>query len=257
MDDPFEKYSLSTFEALDIEEKDKAAVNKLIQGLELELLNKMNHLPGWKGVEQVISSLNDKGHHLKKRKTDAGWLSYFQETNNATRDFWIHTNREDDMVFIDVIYFEKIEVTKKKLFAKMNDEEKKEAETLDMFYDKGLALMDDYDNYSSLPLEQRLHLSLYLLDTGVNNGGFATYISNTEGKHLDDIERFLVKLGAKDLESIVKEVNALFPAGFNSGLTDNLWEILEERSETLEELDTRFYNTDENLAKLVMVYLNY
>ena len=257
MNDLFSQLSLSAFESRDIDGVDKTALDKLKRDLESVLLEKINTCPGWEGVEQVISALNANGHHFKRRKTDDNWLSYFEETNNATRDFWIHVNREDDLTSLFILYFEKMAITKAKQRAGMSDEEQLEAVLVDAFYDKGLELVKKDVNEHPFTTDEHIHLVLYQFETGVNNGGFETYIINTEGSRIAETAEFLARIGAKELEAIVREVLSLFPAGFTTGLSDEIWNILEKQRDKLNTLDARFYHSRDNLALLVMKHLNY
>ena len=255
MNNPYSRFSLAVFESLDIEEADQTVLANLKQALEAELLDKINTCPGWTGVERVISALNANGHRFEIRKTDNNWLSYFEETNNATRDFWIHVNQEDDLLSLFILYFEKMEVTKAKQRAEMSDEEQIEAALVDEFYDKGLELVKKDTEGASLKAGQRLHLVLYQLETGVNNGGFETYLNNTEGLYLVEAADYLARVGAMQLEAIVRKVITLLPPDLTTGKSGDILKVVNKQRDTLEKLDSRFYDSDDNLAKLVMKYL--
>lgn len=255
MPDSYRRFSRQIFESLNIEGDDRTEASKLTGDLELDVLSKMTELPGWEGVEEVIEALNRHGHRFERRETDEGWASYFQETNDGARDFWIHANREEDILSVNVLYFEKLEVTEARRRAEISEGERAVAELDDAFYDGGLKLVERYEAYSSLPDRERLHLALFLLETGVSNGGFKTYIVNTEGAHLADAVGFLEAVGAPDLEAIVRDVIRLFPSGFGKGLTEDVWEALEGHDEELDSLDSRFYASDDHLSRLVMTYL--
>lgn len=255
MPDAYSRFSRTTFESLDIAGADRAAASKLTAELELEIMSKMNALPDWEGVEEIIEGLNRNGHRFESCETDEGWASFFQETNDGTRDFWVHANREAEIILVNVLYFEKLEVTQARRRADMSEDERAEAELEDAFYDRGLELVERYEDCASLPTPERLHLTLYLLETGVNNGGFKTYIANTEGSQLADAAGFLGTVEARELEAVVREVLRLFPSGFDEGQTDEIWERLERHDDALDELDSRFYASTDPLPRLVMTYL--
>jgi hypothetical protein len=253
--DPYARFSLAAFEALDIEGRDERAHGKLRQALELELLDALKAEVAWGGVERVIRALNEHGHRFRRKRSSEGWRSYYQETNQATRDFWIHANREDDLIAVDVLYFEKLEVVQARRRKRLSAKARAQAELVDRFYDLGQGLVRHADDYATLPPDQKLHLALYLLDTGVNNGGFETYLTNTEGAHCADLPGYLRRVGALDLDRIVRELLEHFPSGFESGLSEEVWRILDARREELDALDDRYYDTSDNLALLVMQYL--
>jgi hypothetical protein len=92
---------------------------------------------------------------------------------------------------------------------------------------------------------------LLTLESGVANGGFTTYLSNSEGKDLADAIRFLRLVGARSLGRIVERVATLVP----STLDDSSRQAaLDTSSAALGKLDARFGNSKDNLALLTMEY---
>ena len=254
MNERYRRYSLDMFESLDVEGADSSTADELKGELEREIVTRMSELPGWQAVEEAVAGLNRNGHRLERHETDAGWIAFYQETNDGTRDFWIHATREEGLPAAGVSFFEKLEVQAARRLEGLSEAERAQAELVDRFYEQGLGLTVRGED-ASLTDSERLHLALYRFETGVNNGGFRTYISNTEGAQLADCVRFLEAVGARDLAAVVRDVLTLFPSGFAAGMTEEIWKVLEEEESALDDLDTRFYATTDNLAKLVMMFV--
>lgn len=253
--DDLSRFSLARFLEADPESGAPAA-GALKHAIEVELHGHLVSGPGFSGLRRAVERLNELGHHLEERPADPGWIVYFEEIAGGTRHLWIHAEKTDDgQTYLAVVYHEPLEVQEAKRRAALGGEDLASFDRTNAFYERGLELSGQYEEYLSLPEADRLLLCLYHLDTGVNNGGFHTYITNTEGAHLADAPDFLARIGAKQTESIVRDVLQLFPGGFGAGLTDELWDRLDEVAGALDELDGRFYGVDENVAELATRWL--
>jgi hypothetical protein len=202
-------------------------------------------------VDAVFEELASLGHSFELRKSSDESRSYHQETNDGDRDFWIHASREDDLVMVMVLYHQKLEVTAARRVSQPGGQERDEALMVEAFYDEGLALVRRQEAGEPLTEDERLHVVLLTLESGVANGGFTTYLSNSEGKDLADAIRFLRLVGARSLGRMVERVATLVP----STLDDSSRQAaLDTSSAALGKLDARFGNSKDNLALLTMEY---
>lgn len=252
MSDPYHRFALAKFETLNLEAANPDRLNQLKQDLEQELITHMQVLPGGEGLIQVISGLNRNGHQLKQQPSDSRQVLFAQETNQGTREFWIHTLQNDYLLTVDVIYRLKPIQNQTITSLETGGQEPSLSEIEESFYERGLQLCQEDASYESLPLCDRIHLALYLLDTGVNSGGFRTYLFNTEGAFLADTAQYLETVGAQELAAVVKNVLPLFPSGLEKA--QERWQRIEAKSEVLNELDKAYGGTTENLAELFRRY---
>jgi hypothetical protein len=251
MDRTLTRFALTSFESLDVEGPDGAAAARLKDALGQEIAARMDVMAGWAGVDEVVAALATQGHRFELRKSTEEWHSYFQETNGGTREFWIHASREADLVMVMVLYHEKLEVTAARRLERLGPGERVDAETTDAFYDEGLVLVRRDEAGERLTDDERLHLVLLSLESGVANGGFATYLSNTDGRQLAEAVRGLATVGATDLEQVTRAVARLVTPGLEG---EALQEALDRHAVALGELDERFGSSTDNLALLVMAY---
>jgi hypothetical protein len=246
------RLSRSAFERLDVEGDDKKEAERLRNELGELLAERMKNEFGWAGVDAVFEALATLGHSFELRKSSDESRSYHQETNAGDRDFWIHASREDDLDMVMVLYHEKLEVTAARRAGQLSGQERDEALMVEAFYVEGLALVRRQEAGEPLAEDERLHVVLLTLESGVANGGFATYLSNTEGKDLADAILFLRLVGARRLEGVVERVAALVPSALDDGARQA---ALDTGSVALGRLDARFGNSKDNLALLAMRYL--
>ena len=244
-------FARSRFEALDIEGADRAKAGKLRAALEREIASRVAK-GGKKALTTLVTELNALGHSLQRVKSDPGWTSFHQTTNDGTRTFHLHVFLEPDEQTVMVLYNETLETTVARRKARMTAVERIRAEIEEEFARRGLALNTSRKPYASLGPADRLIASLHELEGGVNNGGFHTYLLNTGGRRMADAHRFLVRIGATRTARVVGEVRALFPRGFGASFERTSLTKLDQQRETLDRLTNRFYRSSENLSLLAM-----
>ena len=251
------QFSLTEFEALDVEGADRAKAKALCAALEREIFSRVSGAGGARALKAFIADLNSLGHQLSLVKTDPGWTSYFQSTTNGARQFHIHVclPSPQELITVMVLYSETIETVVSKRRAKMSKSEKARAETEDEFFARGLALNTGKRPYSSLEPEERLIACLHELEGGVSNGGFSTYLSNTGGARVTDAERFLSTIGARRTARLVNSVRKLFPRGFGAAFRRDALSLIDRQSTALEQLSGKFFVRTENIPILAMRYL--
>ena len=255
MTDPasLDRFRLPAFEALDVED-DGDSVGELCSALAAEVRARRDGQHGLEGVQALIDALNRLGHAFTRQPRDDGWATWLQYTNGGTRHFYIHVEL-DDVESVMVLHDETLDATVARRRSGMTPGERARDERVTRFYDRGLALATGGVAYGELDEPGRLLLCLYELETGVSNGGFHTYVTNTEGAHLADASAFLERVGATELAAIVAEVIRALPLS-SGGLTEAMWDALDANAHRLSELDERFHGTRESLAELVLDFLD-
>lgn len=105
---------------------------------------------------------------------------------------------------------------------------------------------------------ERRVMSVEELDGEVNNGGFAQYFFNSGGNNWQDALAGLEAMGAKGRAAAFKQVLARFPDGKPAVDRDirgqQLAKILEEGDDPFAAQDKAWYDSDENLDRLLYRY---
>lgn len=248
--DDLERFRLAAVEEGE-ELDDASGVGALRRDLERLVLERLG-AEGIAGVERLVEALNRSGHRFETRSSSPGWTSWFQATNGGARHFYIHVEPEDELPTVMVLYQETLETTVRRRRSAMSPAERAAEERADTFYERAMALVDR--DYATLSESDRMLTCLHELVTGVHNGGFAAYVSNTEGARLSDAKGFLERVGAETTAAIVSEVIALVPS-LDAGMDADAWSALEAREEELSSLDERFFAYPEDVAALTLDYL--
>ncbi len=240
------RFSFAAFESLDVV-RDEEAAQVLRIDLERVVMKRLN-TEGLDGVEGLISELNALGHRFERQQRDDGWATWLEHTNEGDRHFYVHVESDEDGTVM-VLYDETLDAMVARRRAAMSASERQEDERISRFYDRGLELVRlDPDD---LTPEERAHLGLYLLETGVQNGGFHTHIGNTGGQGLEATHGALVRLGAADLAEIVAEVIELLPPPGER--TDGaVLDALQRHRGRLNALDERFYQSADSIPHLAI-----
>ena len=251
------RFALARFEALDVEGTDKAEARALRSALEREIISRVSGTGGEKALAGIIAHLNAIGHRFLRIATDAGWVSYFENTNEGARNFHIHVMlpTDDDLLTVMVLYGETLEATVAKRRAGLSPAARARAAIEDQYLARGLALNTSGRPYKSLGADDRLVACLHELEGGVSNGGFRTYLSNTRGERVRDAHAFLLAIGARRAAKVVGEVLALYPRGFGAAFRRNAEDQLDHHRVALDRLASRFYDVPENIPLLAMRYL--
>ncbi len=249
-----DRFRLSAFEALELEDGGDRA-RELCSALAAELRARRGLQGELEGVQALVDALNRLGHAFTRQRRDDGWATWVQHTNGGTRHFYVHVEL-DDVESVMVLYDETLDATVARRRLEMTAKEAARDQRLTSFYERGLALVTGDVAYGDLAEADRLLYCLYELETGVSNGGFYTYVTNTEGARLRDASAFLARVGATEVAAIVTAVVQVLPPS-SRGLTDAVWAALDASTERLSELDDRFYGTQESLAELVLDFLDH
>ena len=249
------EYALAVFEGLDIAGADAARAKELTRKLEAEVARRAFGPAAAAAVDDLIRELNALGHSFEPRKTSAGWTSYHEATNAGTRAFFIHVEG-GDAAGVMVLYHETIETTIAKRRAGLSPRQRASADTEDEFAKRGLALNTGNTPYRSLAPNDQLIACLHELEGGISNGGFSTYISNTEGARLSDAARFLDQIGAGKAAEIVRDTIELFPGRFGPAFRRSAEVLLDSKRDALDALTTRFNASRENIAVLAMRHVS-
>jgi hypothetical protein len=246
------QFARERFEELAV---DSAELKSLRLSLEREVAKLVFGTGGLRGLAAFVAGLNRHGHRFVKRKSDPGWTSYYESTNDGERDCFIHAQPErgGDVGTVMVLYHETLETTVKKRVASMSPRDRAKAKIEEEFAARGLRLNTGRRLYASLSIPDRLVASLHELDGGVNNGGFAAYLSNTGGERIADAAGFLRDIGARRAARIVGGVVAL-------GLADirgrrKLEDHIDRNRGRVDSLTAEYYDQAENIPLLAMRFL--
>jgi hypothetical protein len=249
-----DRFRLSAFESLELEDGGDRA-RELCSALAAELRARRERQGGLEGVQALVDALNRLGHALTRQPRDDGWATWVQYTKGGyeapLRSRGARRCRVDHGAV-------RRDAGCNRGPAPLGDDGEGgcPGQRLTSFYERGLALVDGDVAYGDLAEADRILYCLYELETGVSNGGFHTYVTNTEGARLRDASAFLERIGATEVAAIVAAVIEVLPPS-SSGLTDAVWAALDASTERLSELDDRFYGTQESLAELALDFLDH
>ena len=164
----FKRFALARFEALDIEGIDKANAKKLRIALEREILSRTATASDQtEALNGLVAELNALGHRLVPVKSDPGWTSYHQHTNNGERTLHIHAQFDPVGTSVMVLYSETLERTVAIRRAGMTQAERKRADMESEYLERGMALNTSGQSYSSLGPTDRLIACLHELEGSV------------------------------------------------------------------------------------------
>jgi len=96
------------------------------------------------------------------------------------------------------------------------------------------------------------------LEREVNNGGFSQYFSNSSGNYTKETLDALNIIGSKIFLKIFEEAINKFPNGIVPNNIDERQNIIlkiDENNELWEELDSEFYNYEEDIYILMIEYI--
>jgi len=120
---------------------------------------------------------------------------------------------------------------------------------------------DEKEHINRISTEARTVYLLWSFDSEIHNGGFDQFFFNSLGDHSSEILSNLKKLEATTSVSLLERAMEWFPDSNPSSDRDKRWEQLEkyedneEFENSLDNLDTEFYQYVDNLAKILHEYV--
>lgn len=125
------------------------------------------------------------------------------------------------------------------------------------FVDVSTSVQTEAD-FERLSPQQKVGLLIYVLEAQVNNGGFHQFFFNSSGYYTRETIDALERIGADITATLLKRAVAIaYPSGFpdDPNLHDQRLDDFEEISGPLDELDTRFYEYEDDLIALMNAFL--
>jgi uncharacterized protein DUF4375 len=114
-------------------------------------------------------------------------------------------------------------------------------------------------SYQELTAAEKVFVSVWELESEVNNGGFLQYFLNSSGDNAGNCFSALEKIGATNVASMVKEALTVFAdskpnpdAAIRRAQVEN---FSEKQKKFLEDLDQRFFKYPDNLTKLLFDFV--
>ena len=113
--------------------------------------------------------------------------------------------------------------------------------------------------FDVLPQRDKILIAIWGPEADVNNGGFHQYYFNGSGDQAFFAADALESIGARQMAAIVREANAEFgadgPARDRDSRQQQLEKLTESEEEIFDPLDRRFYEYPDDIAALLIVYL--
>jgi len=115
------------------------------------------------------------------------------------------------------------------------------------------------EKIEKLNSSQQTFLFIKNLEREINNGGFNQFYFNSSGDYSQETVNALFEIGANKTAEIVKKANSEFENGTipkNSIERRNKLELIKEKSEeNWNKCDSQFYEFQDNLAELLIVFV--
>ena len=226
------------------------AAREFTTSLSALILARLAELPSYNGVNESVAALNELGHTLVHVTVHGEGYSFVEEFDEGTRRFQIVGLKD----CVSVSYH--AQETEAQRLARMSETERADHQLRQQFYRRAQALWDR--DYGTLPELHRLILGIDTLEREVNNGGFLQYFSNTQGRQAPDLAEALQKIGAPKTAALVQRALTVFPgppASDWQAWAQSITKMETEHSGFLNALDSKFYQSNEDLALLTMKYV--
>jgi hypothetical protein len=110
-------------------------------------------------------------------------------------------------------------------------------------------------SYNELTEAEKVFVSVWELESEVNNGGFLQYFSNSSGDNAANCAWALEKIGALKVVALAKQALSVFengnPSADSTIRQSQVQNFSGEQKEFLDELDQQFFKYPDNLTKLL------
>ena len=118
----------------------------------------------------------------------------------------------------------------------------------------------DYtDNFKNLTEAEKTFIYVEMIENEINNGGFDQYFFNSSGDYSLEALEALKKIGALKTIKIIEDAFKIFPVNpipkNNEKRRYILENIDEQTSIKWNELEDRFYESEENIGGLLLEYV--
>jgi hypothetical protein len=113
------------------------------------------------------------------------------------------------------------------------------------------------ENLDELTNGERIIYYVGELEGEINNGGFSQYFFNSSGQNAKEAINALKTINAEYTASLLEQALAIYKNGpTNDGRNDpEEDELTEKQEEKLNELDDKFYEYNDNLSELQIIYI--
>lgn len=115
---------------------------------------------------------------------------------------------------------------------------------------------DPLKGFETLSEDEKQYYAVGILDGEIYNGGFVQYFDNTSGGHYRYSELGLVRIGAKESLKLLREAKlAAFGKDPVPKEQTKRWPYTnDEISKKLDDLDTKYYETKEDVSELLEAF---
>jgi len=114
-------------------------------------------------------------------------------------------------------------------------------------------------SYEELTTPEKVFVSIWELESEVNNGGFHQYFFNSSGDNARHCVSALESIGAMNFAALVKQANSVFENGeppADSGIRQpQIEKFSDDQKKFLDELDQKFFKYPDNLTELLFDFV--
>jgi len=114
-------------------------------------------------------------------------------------------------------------------------------------------------SYEELTAAEKVFVSIWELESEVNNGGFLQYFFNSSGDNANHCISALESIGALNVAALVKQAISVFGNGGPSANSDirqpQVENLSAEQKSFLDQFDQKFYKRPDNLTELLFDYV--
>lgn len=114
-------------------------------------------------------------------------------------------------------------------------------------------------SYQELTPVEKVFVSIWELESEVNNGGFLQYFFNSSGDNAAHCVSALEKIGALNVAALVKQANSVFANGEPSADLEirrpQVEKFSAEQKKFLDELGQKFFKRLDNLTELLFDFV--
>jgi hypothetical protein len=114
-------------------------------------------------------------------------------------------------------------------------------------------------SYEELTAPEKVFVSIWELESEVNNGGFLQYFFNSSGDNAKYCVLALEKIGATNVAALAKQANSIFANGeppVDSAIRQpQVQNLTAEQKSFLDQLDQKIYKRSDNLTELLFDFV--